>query len=114
MPRKLISELAKLKRDEKLRGRQRQLEARELLFGMAGGHMMNLPLEQRLFVNRVSHESYERHLFRWYVRGVPPMSFRAHRRRWYGAQKVNWGRFDVPRIMSERLAVGCPNLNLEA
>ena len=105
IPRKLISERANLKRAERVRNRQRQFELRELLFGKAGGRVMNLPREQRQFVNRVSHESYERHLFRCYVRGVPPMSFRAHRRRWYGAQKTNWRRFDVPRMMRERLAV---------
>ena len=108
MPRKLILELANQKRAERLRGRQHHLEARELLFGKAGGHMMNLPLEQRLFVNRLIHESYERYLFRCYVSSFPPMSFRAHRRRWYGAQKVNWRRFDVPRAMSWRLAVASP------
>jgi hypothetical protein len=103
MPRKLISDLANQKRAERLRGRQHQLEARELLFGKAGGRMMNLPLEQRQFVNRVSHESHERYLFRChYVRAVPPMSFRAFRRRWYGAQKANWRRFDVPRMMNAR------------
>jgi hypothetical protein len=104
LPRKLILELASLKRVERLRGRQRQFEARELLFGKAGGRMMSLPFEQRLFVNRLSHESYERHIFRCYLGGVLPMSFRAYRRRWYGAQKTNWRRFDVPRMVSERLA----------
>ena len=103
MPWKLMLELANLKRTERLRNRQRLLEAREPLFGKAGGRMMNLPLEQRQFVNRVSHESHERYLFRCcYVRGVPPMSFRAYRRRWYGAQKANWRRFDVPRMMNAR------------
>src|SRR5215469_3714596 len=103
MPWKLMLELANLKRTERLRNRQRLLEAREPLFGKAGDRMMNLPLEQRQFVNRVSHESHERYLFRCcYVRGVPPMSFRAYRRRWYGAQKANWRRFDVPRMMNAR------------
>lgn len=105
MPRKLILELANLKRADRLLGRQRQIEVRDLLFGKAAGRMMNLPHEQRLFVNRLSHESYERHLFRCYMRGIPPMTFRAHRRRWYGAQKTNWRRFDVPRMMSERSVV---------
>jgi hypothetical protein len=105
MPRKLISELANLKRVERLRGRQRQFEARELLFGKAGGRMMGLRRGQRLFVNRASHESYDRHCFQRRLRGILPMVFRAYRRRWYGAQKVNWRRFDVPRVMSESLAV---------
>ena len=67
--------------------------------------MLNLPARERLFVNSISHESYERYLFRCFERGIAPMSFRAHRRRWYGAQKANWRRFDVPRAMTVRLAL---------
>jgi hypothetical protein len=62
--------------------------------------MMNFQLGQRLLVNRLSHESYEHYLFLCGLQGVSPMSFRAHRRRWYGAQKTNWRRFDVPRVIS--------------
>ena len=65
--------------------------------------MMNLSRKDRLFVNRVSHESHDLHRFRCYVRGIPPMTFRAYRLRWYGAQKANYRRFDVPRVMRMRI-----------
>jgi hypothetical protein len=79
--------------------KERLWQARALIFYRAGGRIMNLHREQRLFVNQVSHESYERYLFKCWLLGRPPMSFRAYRRRWYGAQKANFRRFDVPRTI---------------
>jgi hypothetical protein len=104
LPQNLIHEFANRKKAEKQRGKERLREARELLFGKGHGRMMNLSRKNRLFVNQVSHESHELHLFRRYVRGIPPMSFRAYRLRWYGAQKANWRRFDMPRGISARFA----------
>ena len=99
LPRKLIREIASEKRARKEDWKDQLHETRAVIFGRARGRIMNLPRKQRLFVNRVSHESYERYLVRCYERNVSPMSFRAYRRRWYGAQKTNWRRFDVPRMM---------------
>jgi hypothetical protein len=103
MPRKLIEELASLNRASKHAKQERLRAARELIFDRAGGRIMNLTRDKRFFVNRVSHESHERYVTRCWDRGIAPMSFRAYRRRWYGAQKVNWRRFDVPREIRERL-----------
>jgi len=105
MPRKLIRELATIKRARIYGTKERVFRARTLIFDTAGGSIMNLRRKQRLFVNHVSHESYERYLVRCWERNTAPLSFRAFRRRWYGAQKLNWQRFDVPRMMSARLAV---------
>lgn len=80
-------------------------QARILIFDTAGGRIMKLPHKQRQFVNHVSHESYDIYRVRCLERNTPAMSFRAFRRRWYGAQKTNWRRFDVPRMMFEKLAV---------
>jgi len=102
MPLKLINELASLKRASEHEWKERRRVARALIFDRAGGRIMNLPRKQRLFVNQVSHESYERYLFECRSLGTPPMSFRAYRRRWYGAQKANYRRFDVPRTIKAR------------
>jgi len=51
MPRIVIQELAGQKKADKQRTKERLFEARDLLFGRAGGRMMSLPREQRLFVN---------------------------------------------------------------
>jgi len=104
MPRKLIREIASIKRARIYGTKERMFRARILIFDTAGGHIMNLRRQQRLFVNQVSHESYERYLVRCWERNTVPLSFRAFRRRWYGAQKTNWHRFDVPRQMQVRIA----------
>jgi hypothetical protein len=103
MPRKLIRELASIRRASIHGTKERLFRARLLIFEAAGGRIMKLPRKQRQFVNRVSHESYEIYLVRCLERKKPPMSFKAFRRRWYGAQKANWRRFDVPRMMSTNL-----------
>ena len=105
MSRKLIREIASIRRARIYGTKERMLRARILMFDTAGGRIMNLRRNQRLFVNRVSHESYEIHRVRCCERNTPPMTFRAFRRRWYGAQKANWRRFDVPRVVSERVVV---------
>jgi hypothetical protein len=103
MPQRLIKELARLKRASKYALKDRLREARVLIFYWAGGRMMRLKRKQRLFVNRVSHESHELYVTRCWDRGIAPMSFRAFRHRWYGAQKTNYRRFDVPRMTEPRL-----------
>jgi hypothetical protein len=70
--------------------------------------MKNLPRAERAFVSRVIHERYDLHCFRRTKQGTEPIRFRAFRRRWYGGQKANFRRFDVPRndaskILSSRL-----------
>ena len=102
LPRKLIREIASMRKARIYGTKARLFRARVLIFDTAGGRIMNLPRKQRLFVNRVSHESYDRYLVRCWERNTAPKSFRAFRRRWYGAQKLNWQRFDVPRMMSLR------------
>jgi len=102
MPWKLIEDLAGIKRANQQSMKERLRKARELVFDRACGRIMNLPRQLRSYVNRVSHESYELYLVRCWDRGIAPMSFRAYRRRWYGAQKANFRRFDVPQRLREQ------------
>ena len=108
LPKSLIHECANRKKAERQGRKERQLEARELLFGEGRGRIMNLSRKDQLFVRQVSHESHKLYLFRCWDRGITPMSFRAYRRRLYAAQNTNWRRFDVPRVMSRRLEEAGP------
>lgn len=106
LPRKIIQLRAAQKRDEKQRRKQRQGEARRVLFDEGNGMMRNLSRAKRAFVNLAIHESYDLHCFRRSIQGQQAMRFRAFRLRWYGVQKLNWLRFDMPRRV--RATLGWP------
>jgi hypothetical protein len=101
LPRVVIRLRAAQKTEEKQRRKERQREARHLLFDTGRGLMKNLSRAERVFVNRAIHESHDLHWLRRFIQGVERMRFRAFRPRWYGAQKLNWQRFDVPRVISD-------------
>ena len=62
-----------LKRASKYEMKERLSQARVLIFDGAGGRIMSLPRKLRLFVNRVSHESYERYLIKCRSLGTAPI-----------------------------------------